>query len=67
MTQKRLAVIRVRGDHDLRHDIKDTLKILRLYKKNNLCIISSTPTNIGMINKIKDQVTWGELDRKSVV
>lgn len=62
MTLRRIAVIRLRGDHDIRRTVKDTLKMLRLYKKNNLSIISNTDTSVGMLKKIKDHVTWGELD-----
>ena len=65
MTQKRIAIIRIRGDHDLKRQVNDTLKMLRLYKKNNLSIISNTNSNVGMISKIKDYVTWGEIDQET--
>ena len=65
MTQKRIAIIRIRGDHDIKRQVNDTLKMLRLYKKNNLSIVSNTTSNVGMIKKIKDYVTWGEIDQET--
>lgn len=63
MTQSRIAVIRIRGDHDIKKTIKDTLKMLRLYKKNSLSIIQGTNSNLGMLKKAKDYITWGEIDQ----
>lgn len=63
LMQKRIAVIRIRGDHDIKRTIKDTLNMLRLYKKNNLSIIPSTKSNLGMLNKARDYITWGEIDQ----
>ncbi len=61
----RIAVVRVRGECKLRQEIKDTFKMLRLYKKNNCVVIRSTPTYLGMLEKVKDFVTWGEIDEKT--
>ncbi len=58
----KLAVIRVRGKINVRRGVSDTLDMLRLYNKNYCTVIESTPANIGMINKIKDFVTYGEID-----
>ena len=58
----KIAVIRVRGLIGVRHDIDNTLKKLRLYRKNNCVVIPKTGAYVGMVKKIKDYVTWGELD-----
>lgn len=57
-----MAVIRIRGNNKIRADIKDTLSMLKLYKKNSCVILQATPSIMGMIFKIKDYVTWGEID-----
>jgi large subunit ribosomal protein L30 len=62
---KRIAVIRIKGQPGLKHDIKATFNKLRLYKKNNCVIISNTPSQVGMLEKIKNVATWGEIDEKT--
>ncbi len=61
----RIAVIRIAGEHGLTVDVKTTLKLLNLHKKYTCSIIPNQPTSIGMLKKIKDYVTWGELDSKT--
>lgn len=58
----KIAVVRVRGDVNLRKEVKDTLKLLRLYRKNFCVVVEGTPSWIGMIKKVKDYVTYGEID-----
>lgn len=59
---KRLVAIRVRGLTGIKNKVEDTLKMLRLYKKNYCCVIPNTPTYNGMLKKTKDYITWGQLD-----
>jgi len=40
---------------------KDTLRMLRLRTKNSCAMVKDDPSSKGMITKIKDFVTWGEL------
>ncbi|MBW3003296.1 uL30 family ribosomal protein [Candidatus Woesearchaeota archaeon] len=61
MTGK-LAIIRVRGLSGVKKGIADTLMMLRLYRKNNCVVVDDNDNYRGMCNKIKDFVTWGELD-----
>lgn len=65
MEKKRLAIIRVRGLIGTRKNIKDTLDLLRLYRKNTCIVIENNPTNNGMIKKIKDYITWGEINEET--
>ena len=62
---KKIAVIRIRGSFGVRNEIKDTMNMLRLYNQNHCIIIDSSPNYIGMLKKIKDYVTWGEIDEKT--
>ena|SRR3989344_5543324 len=61
---KKVAVIRVRGTIGIRKDIKDTLDMLRLYKKNYCVVLNDTPSIRGMVKKIKDYVTYGNIDEE---
>jgi len=62
---KKIAIVRVRGKLGIRKDIKDTLKMLRLYNKHHCIVINNSPNLIGMIKKVKDYATWGEIDEKT--
>jgi large subunit ribosomal protein L30 len=59
-SQKKLAVIRIRGITGIEKGIKDTLSMLCLYH-NNYCVVVNDSL-LGMIKKVKDYVTWGEID-----
>ena len=56
------AVIRVRGSINVRQTIRDTLKMLRLNRTNHCVIIPESQEYKGMLKKVKDYVTWGEID-----
>jgi len=58
------AVIRVRGSVGLRRDIKDTLAMLRLHRKMHCVLIKKTEDMRGMLVKVKDYITYGEIDDK---
>lgn len=55
------AAIRVRGTVNIRGDIKDTLMMLRLNRVNHCVILPADPSTEGMLQKVKDYITWGEL------
>ncbi len=57
-----LLVVRVRGRIRIPTEVKDTLVMLRLYKVNYCVVLVHTPQVIGMINKVRDFVTWGNAD-----
>ncbi len=59
-------VIRIRGRPDVRYDIKETLARLRLHKKFHATIVPDTPSYRGMLNKVKDYVTYGYIDASTV-
>ncbi|MBI5252787.1 MAG: 50S ribosomal protein L30 [Euryarchaeota archaeon] len=63
---KRIAVVRVRGRARVREDVEDTLKMLRLTRVNYCTIIDDREAYQGMLGKIKDYATWGEVDEEDV-
>ncbi|MDP3990014.1 MAG: 50S ribosomal protein L30 [archaeon] len=60
-----MAVVLVRGFVDVWKPIKDTCQMLRLNRKNYCVVITNTPTNNGMLHKIKDYVTWGPISKET--
>lgn len=59
---KKLAVILVRGMNKTDYQTKETLAMLNLQRKNHLVIVNDSASVMGMVKKVKDFVTWGEID-----
>ena len=64
---KRLLVIRLRGEVGLSDDVKNTLTLLHLHKVNHAILIDNRPEYLGMLNKVKDLVTWGIISKENVL
>ncbi len=61
----RIAIVRVRGSAEQKAAVNDTFKLLRLYRKNHCVVIPNTPAYIGMLRRVKDHSTWGEISEKT--
>jgi len=55
------AVVRIRGKVRRSAPVTDTLRMLRLTRQNHCVIVPETPAYQGMVQKVKDFVTWGEI------
>lgn len=62
----KIAVILVRGVVNTNSQIKDTLRMLKLCKKNSCVVLEATSSVQGMIDFAKDFITWGEVDEQTV-
>ncbi len=60
------AVVRIRGSVGVSGEIEETLRRLRLTRVNHCVVVPDTPVFRGMIHKVKDYVTWGEVDRETL-
>ena len=60
------AVIRVRGSVNINPDIKHTLKLLRLNKVNHCVLVEENKVIKGMLQVIKDYITWGEIEKENL-
>ena len=65
MDKQKIAIIRIRGGIGVNNTIKDTMKMLRLYKKNTCVVIDNRLEFSGMLEKVKDYVTWGEITEET--
>src|SRR3989344_5419118 len=63
----KIAVVRIRGKAGVNKRIEETLCRLRLYNKYHCVIVNNNKEVIGMLKKIKDYVTWGEVDKDTLV
>lgn len=64
---KLLAVVRVRGEVGVRKPIADTLNILKLYHKNYCVLVWTSEASLGMVKKIQDYITFGEIDASTLI
>lgn len=60
--KKMIAAIRIRGEKGMSPQNKDTLESLNLKNQHNLVILSPKPNVIGMLKRVKDYITWGEIE-----
>lgn len=60
----RIAIVRVHGPSKLRHDVVKTFELLRLYRKNSCVVIPGNVSYLGMLARIKDFATWGEVSHE---
>ncbi|HLD42854.1 MAG TPA: uL30 family ribosomal protein [Candidatus Nanoarchaeia archaeon] len=57
-----IAVIRLRGKASIERGVDETLNMLHLYARNYCAVCQKSPSIMGMIHKVKDYVTFGEID-----
>jgi len=62
----KIAVILIRGPITLDKKIKDTLQMLNLHRKYNLVILNDNPVTEGMIFKVKDFTTFGQISEETI-
>lgn len=60
------ALIRIKGQTKLNKEIKDALNILGLHKKLTCVVINATPSLLGMVKKVKDCITYGEINEETL-
>ncbi|MFP4051524.1 MAG: 50S ribosomal protein L30 [Thermoplasmata archaeon] len=60
------AVLRIRSPRSKSYRIEDTLDKLRINKVNHCTIVPEDDAHKGMLMKIKDIITWGEVDKETL-
>lgn len=61
-----VAVIRAHGSVGIKKKVKDTLNMLKLYKKYHCVVVPNTRPFLGMLKIVKDVVTWGEINKETL-
>jgi large subunit ribosomal protein L30 len=64
---KLIFAVRIRGSPGMNRKVLDTLKMLRMHKINHGILVWGKPSYIGMLNKCKDYIAYGEIDEKTLV
>jgi len=58
----KIAIVRVRGQVRIRHDIKRALEQLNLSKRHHATIVEESPSIAGQLRKVQSFVTWGPVN-----
>jgi len=61
-----MAVIRVRGHAKIRHQAVETMDMMKLNRPNHCVVLPQNATTKGMLQVVKDYVTWGELGHEAL-
>lgn len=62
----KVAVVLVRGLVRVRHDFLNALKSLKLNKKHTCRILEDTPELRGILSKVQDYATFGEVTDETI-
>jgi len=65
MENRKIAIIRVRGVINVNAKVEETFRKLKLFRKNCCVIVDNRKVYEGMLRKIKDYSTWGEVDEET--
>ena len=60
------AIVRIKSTINANNAVKDTLKMLNLNRINTCTIIHNNQSYKGMLQKVKDYITWGEINDKTL-
>jgi large subunit ribosomal protein L30 len=61
-----LAVVRLRGSVGMSRELRHVFRLIHLNRKNHATLVENTPERRGMILKVKDYVTWGEVTPETI-
>ena len=62
-----LAVIRVRGTTGVRPQAQKSCSLMRLHHINHMALMNESETLQGMLQTSKDYITWGEIDKETLI
>jgi len=59
------AAVRLRGRVNVRKDMNDTMDMLNLRRVNHCVLLEDNPTVKGMLKKVENWITWGEIKKET--
>jgi large subunit ribosomal protein L30 len=64
--RKCFAVVKVRGTISAQREARETLAMLRLARTNHAVLVDNRPSFMGMLYRVQNYVTWGEVSKETV-
>lgn len=64
--EKKIAIIRIKGQLDLHPDVKKTFALLKLARKFSCVVIEDKPETVGMLRKIQNHVIYGYINEETL-
>jgi large subunit ribosomal protein L30 len=61
-----MLAIRIRGTISASREARETLRMLNLTRNNHAVLIDNRPSFLGMVETVRDYITYGELSKESV-
>lgn len=61
-----IAIVRVRGHAKVRHQAVEAMNMMKLNRPNHCVVLPQNATTKGMLQTVKDYVTWGEVGHEAV-
>lgn len=65
-SDSKLAVIRIRSALQASGEVKATLVMLKLMRKNACAVVADNPSMRGMLAKVKDYCAFGSIDAETL-
>jgi len=62
-----LFLVRIRGTVHVTGKTSDTLEMLRLNRPMHAVVIPKTESYVGMVNRVKDYVAYGDIDADTLI
>lgn len=63
---KCLVVVKIRGTIRAKREARETLDLLNMKKTHNAVVIDNRPSFIGMLYRVQNYVTWGEITEETI-
>ncbi|MBI2675454.1 MAG: uL30 family ribosomal protein [Candidatus Aenigmarchaeota archaeon] len=64
--EKLYAAVRLRGHVGMSEEMEMTLRMLNLHRVNSCVVLPETESTLGMLKKISNFITYGEIDGKTL-
>lgn len=61
-----IAIVRIRGHAKIQHSAVQTMDMMKLTRPNHCVLLPETSTTKGMLQVVKDYVTWGEVGHETI-
>ncbi|MEM0139334.1 MAG: 50S ribosomal protein L30 [Ferroplasma sp.] len=61
-----IAIIRIRGSTGIKPSAEKTAELLNLTRINHMVLFPKNESISGMLQRVKDYVTWGEIDTDTI-